>query len=224
VIGIEPAPIKSYQEYFVTTNPWLVGHPFRRGVVAVGEQILKDRELVRTEFYNDFLRPQDWFYCCGVLTAKDQSTASEITSIRSRRAGSFTSHEVALFEYLAPHLQCAVRIHKSHRGTRVRSERRDRGSRPSSDRYSRGQVRCESDSHQPRRRRDPPARGWSDVSGRLAGRQPSGDRKIAKRNCGRLYAAGLGDSETRNAVTGSPPFGIKALRGSCVPHCRRKVP
>jgi DNA-binding CsgD family transcriptional regulator len=111
VIGVEPAWIKPYQEYFVTINPWLAAHPFRRGVVAVGEQILNDRELVRTEFYNDFLRPKDWFYCCGVLTAQDQSTTSEITAIRSRRAGSFSSNEVALFEYLAPHLQCAVRIH-----------------------------------------------------------------------------------------------------------------
>jgi DNA-binding CsgD family transcriptional regulator/PAS domain-containing protein len=111
VMGVEPAWVKSYQEYFVTINPWLVSHPFRRGVVVAGEQILSDRELVRTEFYNDFLRPKDWFYCCGVLTAKDQSTTSEITAIRSRRAGSFTSNEVALFEYLAPHLQNAVRIH-----------------------------------------------------------------------------------------------------------------
>jgi DNA-binding CsgD family transcriptional regulator len=111
VIGVEPAWIKSYQEYFVTINPWLATRPFRRGVVAVGEQILNDRELVRTEFYNDFLRPQDWFYCCGVLTAQDQWTTSEITAIRSRRAGSFSSNEVALFEYLASHLQCAVPIH-----------------------------------------------------------------------------------------------------------------
>src|SRR6516164_9125579 len=116
VIGIEPAPIKSYQEYFVTINPWLVGHPFRRGVVAVGDQILNDQELVRTEFYNDFLQPQDWFYCCGVLTGQDQSTTSEITAIRSRRAGSFTANEVALFEYLAPHLQRAVRIHNRMAG------------------------------------------------------------------------------------------------------------
>ena len=111
VIGIERACIKSYQEYFVTINPLLAADPFRRGVVAVSEQILNDQELVRTEFYNDFLQPQDWFYCCGVLTGQDQSTTSEITAIRSRRAGSFTSNEVALFEYLAPHLQCAVRIH-----------------------------------------------------------------------------------------------------------------
>jgi DNA-binding CsgD family transcriptional regulator len=111
VVGIEPAWIKSYQEYFVTINPWLAGDPFRRGVVAVGERILNDRELVRTEFYNDFLRPKDWFYSCGVLTAQDQSMTSEISAIRSRRAGSFTSNEVALFEYLAPHLRCAVRIH-----------------------------------------------------------------------------------------------------------------
>jgi hypothetical protein len=71
----------------------------------LGIKILNDRELVGTEFYNDFLRPQDWFYCCGVLAAQDQSATSEITAIRSRRAGSFTPNEVALFEYLAPHLQ-----------------------------------------------------------------------------------------------------------------------
>jgi DNA-binding CsgD family transcriptional regulator len=45
------------------------------------------------------------------LIAQDQLTTSEISVLRSRRAGRFTSNEVALFEYLAPHLQCAVRIH-----------------------------------------------------------------------------------------------------------------
>jgi len=111
VRGVDPGWVKSYQEYFVTINPWLEGRPFRRGFVAVGEQILNDRELVRTEFYNDFLRPQDWFHSCGVLIAQDQLTESEITAVRSRRAGGFTSDELALFEYLAPHLQYAVRIH-----------------------------------------------------------------------------------------------------------------
>src|SRR5262245_13365706 len=62
MVGIEPASVKSYQEYFVTINPWLASQPFRRGVVALGDQILSDSELVQTEFYNDFLRPQDWFY------------------------------------------------------------------------------------------------------------------------------------------------------------------
>jgi DNA-binding CsgD family transcriptional regulator len=111
VVGVDPAWVKAYQEYFVTINPWLVGHRFRRGGVAVGEQVVNDRELVRTEYYNDFLRPQDWFYVCRTLTARDESTTSEITAIRSRRAGGFTSDEVVLLEYLTPHLQCAARIH-----------------------------------------------------------------------------------------------------------------
>jgi DNA-binding CsgD family transcriptional regulator len=111
VIGADPAWVRSYQEYFVTINPWLGSDPFRRGVVAVGEQILSDRELLRTEFYNDFLRPQDRFYSCRVLIAQDQWTTSEIGAIRSRRAGGFTADEIALLEYLVPHLRCAVRIH-----------------------------------------------------------------------------------------------------------------
>ena len=98
-IGVDPAWVKVYQEYFVTINPWLADRPFRRGVTAVGEQILNDRELVQTEFYNDFLRPQNRFYSCGDLTAQDESATSEISALRSRHAGSFTSNEVALFKY-----------------------------------------------------------------------------------------------------------------------------
>src|SRR5215467_14704682 len=43
-IGVEPAWVKPYQEHFVAINPWLQGNPFRRGVVAAGEQILNGRE------------------------------------------------------------------------------------------------------------------------------------------------------------------------------------
>ena len=58
VVGVDPGWVISYQQHFVTINPWLEGNPYRHGVVAVGEQVLNDRELVRTEFYNDFLRPR----------------------------------------------------------------------------------------------------------------------------------------------------------------------
>ena len=84
IIGIEPAWIKSYQEHFVTINPWLAGHPFRRRVVAIGEQILNDRELVRTEFYNDCLRPKDWFYCCGVMTGPASGFLQVVASAMPR--------------------------------------------------------------------------------------------------------------------------------------------
>jgi hypothetical protein len=80
-LGVDPAWVKSYEEYFVTINPWQKGDPFARGVVALGEQILNDGQLVRTEFYNDFLRPQDWFYSCGVLIAQDQLTASSTAGL-----------------------------------------------------------------------------------------------------------------------------------------------
>ncbi len=110
-VGSDPAWHRPYEEHFVSLNPWLAHHEFQPGVVEVGEQILCNREVVRTEFYNDFLRPQDWFHCCGVLPTRDESTESYISALRSQRAGTFTGDEVALFEYLAPHLECAARIH-----------------------------------------------------------------------------------------------------------------
>lgn len=108
--GSDPAWHRPYEEHFVSINPWMQ-HRFLPGVVEIGEEILSERELVRTEFYNDFLQHQDWLHCCGVLTNEDQSSTSFISALRSKRAGIFTPDEISLFERLAPHLQTAVRIH-----------------------------------------------------------------------------------------------------------------
>jgi DNA-binding CsgD family transcriptional regulator len=71
---------------------------------------------MRTEFYNDFLRHQNFLHSCSVLTSEDRSTTSYITAVRSKRGGIFTPEEVALFECLASHLQTAVHIHQRTAG------------------------------------------------------------------------------------------------------------
>jgi DNA-binding CsgD family transcriptional regulator len=67
--------------------------------------------LVQTEFYNDFLRHQDWFHSCGGIASRDKSAFSYVTSLRSKSSGAFTGNELALFQFLMPHLQSAVAIH-----------------------------------------------------------------------------------------------------------------
>lgn len=110
-VGFDPASNRPYEERFVSINPWMQ-HRFLPGAVELGDQILSEHELIRTEFYNDFLRHQDWLYCCGVLATEGPLTTSFISALRSKRGGVFTPEEIALFEGLAPHLQTAVRIHE----------------------------------------------------------------------------------------------------------------
>jgi DNA-binding CsgD family transcriptional regulator len=111
-IGMDPASRKSYEEYFVFRNPWLPRRELFAGNVETGEQVLSNRELVKTEFYNDFLKPNIWFHACSAVTNVVESMFSCVYTLRSPRNRAFTSDEIALCSYLAPHLQTAARIYQ----------------------------------------------------------------------------------------------------------------
>ena len=109
-VGTDSAARKSYQEYFVSRNPWLPRRTVSAGAVETSEQILSNRKLIRTEFYSDFLKPNSWLHGCSVVTKVEDSTFSCIYSLRSPRNRACTSGEIGLCRYLAPHLQTAARI------------------------------------------------------------------------------------------------------------------
>ena len=109
-VGVDPAARKSYEQYFVFCSPWLRRRSVFAESVETGEQILSNRELVKTEFYNDFLRPNNWFHACSVVTRVEKSTFSYVLTLRSPRNGAFSSEEIGLCSYLAPHLETAARI------------------------------------------------------------------------------------------------------------------
>jgi DNA-binding CsgD family transcriptional regulator len=109
-VGLDPASRKSYEEYFVSRNPWQPRRKAFAGNVETGEQLVSNRELVKTEFYSDFLKPNGWLHECSAVTRVEKSTFSRIFALRSPRSGAFTSEEIGLYSYLAPHLQTAARI------------------------------------------------------------------------------------------------------------------
>ena len=111
-VGLDPSSRQSYDEYFVSRNPWLSRRKVIAGNVETGEQVFSNRELVKTEFYQDFLKPHVWFHACSAVTNVEESTFSSVYALRSRRNGAFTSDEVQLCSYLTPHLQTANRIYQ----------------------------------------------------------------------------------------------------------------
>jgi len=107
---MDPASRKSYEQYFVSRNPWQGRRKVFAGNVETGEQLFSNRELVKTEFYNDFLKPNGWLHECSAVTRVQKSTFSRLFPLRSPRSGAFTSEEIGLCSYLAPHLKTAARI------------------------------------------------------------------------------------------------------------------
>ena len=109
-VGMDPASLKSYEEYFISRNPWQGRRRVFAGNVETGEQLFCNRELIKTEFYNDFLKPNGWLHECSAVTSVEKATFSRIFTLRSPRSGPFASEEIGLCSYLAPHLQTASRI------------------------------------------------------------------------------------------------------------------
>ena len=109
-VGMDSASRKSYEEYFVSRNPWQGRRKVFAGNVETGEQLFSNRELVKTEFYNDFLKPNGWLHECSAVTRVEKSTFSYVLTLRSPRNGAFSSEEIGLCSYLAPHLETAARI------------------------------------------------------------------------------------------------------------------
>ena len=83
--------------------------------METGNQSVGDSALVKTEFYNDFFKPNDWLHVAtGIIdVAKAQAEFRTIFAIRSPSENPFGADELDIVRYLNPHLRRAAAI--SHR-------------------------------------------------------------------------------------------------------------
>ncbi len=111
---VDPDATRAYDTHYAALNPWtLRGAPqMRPGAVLVGEQALSVRELRRTEFHADFLRPYDIEHSLAAVIARDDETAAFVTVQRSGAMGEFDDDELRLVSALVPHLQRALALHR----------------------------------------------------------------------------------------------------------------
>lgn len=121
--GVDPSWMKLYQEYYIRLD--VRAHrarPFwRPGSLLRREEVIRDAELKKTEFYHDYLRPQQRFYSVAGLLAREDS-ATSLLDIGHNGIRPVSQSEVALLRELVPHLQTAVRLHQRIAGLETRLE------------------------------------------------------------------------------------------------------
>jgi len=115
--GADPHYTELFRLRYARLNPWTrhIGHEMRAGQVLHGEMLLSDEELMRTEFYNDFQRPQDLHYWAGPNLFRNEQVMGALVVSRSRRAGRFTDEELAFQRELMPHVQRGVTLYRKFR-------------------------------------------------------------------------------------------------------------
>jgi DNA-binding CsgD family transcriptional regulator len=111
ITTLPPEHGRSYNEYYSLRNPWLdrEGRSFLLGNEAgVGESVLSASDLKRTEFYEDWLRPQGALHAIGTTVMRMPSFFVLLSSLREAYRGPFTEREVRLLTRLRPHMRRAV--------------------------------------------------------------------------------------------------------------------
>ena len=102
----------SYDDFYHKVDPWLQRdeHARRPGTVLTGEQIIGERELMRSEFYGLWLKPQQLFHALRTVVARGDDRIVYLVSLRTRSAGPFTSITVGLHQSLSGHIRRALGI------------------------------------------------------------------------------------------------------------------
>jgi hypothetical protein len=107
-VGIDPAMIDDYLRYYHDLDllsQSTLNSP--AGTVHTDTMVVPRRELIRTEFFNDFLLPQRVQGLLNVVVLHEHGCHSIVTLHDERP---FEHHHVALYKMLTPHLQRAAQI------------------------------------------------------------------------------------------------------------------
>ncbi|MDE1936205.1 helix-turn-helix transcriptional regulator [Bradyrhizobium sp.] len=111
--GTDPAWGQRYAEYYGPRNiAWQRMQQRKLHGIFCDRQVLPKEEFRRSEFYNDFLCPQDGEEILGSLAVAQSNTtgAGVVTLWRPERFGPWQSAHLETLTKLTPHLSRAIRI------------------------------------------------------------------------------------------------------------------
>lgn len=121
-VGLDPSVVRTYFDYYAGRNVLRRFDGFGEIIasftpdITADEECLPKSELMRTEFYNDFLRPVGIHSVMTLgLWAEGQSVTA-LSIYRPPGRPSFDQHEVDLAQSLQPHLVRAFRLARKLRG------------------------------------------------------------------------------------------------------------
>jgi len=123
-VGMDERHRDAYLSHFHRLNPWRLIRPEAiEGEIRLGDALVPEAELARTEFYNDWMRPQRIAHpLAAVLRSTDRGTPlSELAGYREESSGPFDRESIDLVRQLIPHLQRALVIHARLGGAEMRA-------------------------------------------------------------------------------------------------------
>ncbi|MGJ0532385.1 MAG: helix-turn-helix transcriptional regulator [Methylocystis sp.] len=115
--GLEPNAARAYGDYYCRLNPWMQGastRPLGRAVRA--DSMLPRQELMKTEFYSDFLRPLDVVSGVGVTISRDLRRNLMLSILSADADEDVFEEATRCVQALVPHLN---RVLEWYRGDQM---------------------------------------------------------------------------------------------------------
>jgi DNA-binding CsgD family transcriptional regulator len=111
-VGGDPGYVRKYHEYYARINPWSrqYGHLIKPGQIVLG---FAEKDLVGSEYYEDFWRPQGFYDSLSSYVERDQATTSALIVVRQKGAPEFEEQHVDLFRLMTPHLKRAIELQRT---------------------------------------------------------------------------------------------------------------
>ncbi len=114
---LSPDMLRPYMEHFIHRDLW---HQIalKRGIefggrVITGEELIDDRNLFKSEFYNDYLRQMGMFRLCSTIIhdgAEHGVPNVNLSLYRSKSQAPFSDDAIRMMRLLYPHLKRALSI------------------------------------------------------------------------------------------------------------------
>jgi DNA-binding CsgD family transcriptional regulator len=118
----DPDRLQYYARHWANCNPLRqrsVTVP--AGTILVPEMLMPSDDYFRSDFFNEWMRPEGLEAALGTNLVVEGSTLTVFALYRPRRIGEFQAHEVEFFGRLIPHVQRALQL--SARIGRAETER-----------------------------------------------------------------------------------------------------
>jgi DNA-binding CsgD family transcriptional regulator/PAS domain-containing protein len=121
--GYDPAWQDAYCKHFVKLDYYNhVMNQYAPGKIFLSDQHMDQTKLRKSEYYNDYIRPQDKVHAFGVFLLKEGDRSLVLGVQRGERAGAFGEEQARLMGILAPHVTRAVQVHRKISGITVEKE------------------------------------------------------------------------------------------------------
>ncbi len=105
----------SYNRTWGICDPWLNHDELyaTTGVTWIGDELVARSQFVISDFYREWLRPQDLLHQCSSVIFRDNEYLVYLRAYRAPHQSPFKRHELYPLQRLLPHLRQTLELHHS---------------------------------------------------------------------------------------------------------------